>query len=47
MSHTNLKTVPMVESNDHIQSLLDMIAPSVIKFNTDAFICGNTYRCVR
>ena len=23
-----------------------MIAPSVIKFNTDHFICGNTYRCV-
>ena len=26
--------------------ILDMIAPSVIKFNTDHFICGNTYRCV-
>ena len=23
-----------------------MIAPSVIKFNTDHFICGNTWRCV-
>jgi len=23
-----------------------MIAPSVIKFNADHFICGNTYRCV-
>ncbi len=23
-----------------------MIAPSIIKFNTDHFICGNTYRCV-
>ena len=23
-----------------------MIAPSVIKFETDHFICGNTYRCV-
>ncbi|WP_026889873.1 VirB4 family type IV secretion system protein [Lacrimispora aerotolerans] len=29
-----------------IQEFLDMIAPSVIKFNTDHFICGNTYRCV-
>lgn len=23
-----------------------MIAPSIIKFNTDHFICGNTSRCV-
>jgi hypothetical protein len=30
----------------HIQDYLDMISPSVIKFNTDHFICGNTYRCV-
>lgn len=29
-----------------IQEFLDMIAPSVVKFNTDHFICGNTYRCV-
>ena len=30
----------------HIQEFLDMISPSVVKFNTDHFICGNTYRCV-
>ena len=30
----------------HIQEFLDMISPSVIKFFTDYFICGNTYRCV-
>lgn len=29
-----------------IQEFLDMIAPSVVKFNTDHFLCGNTYRCV-
>ena len=29
-----------------IQEFLDMIAPSVVKFNTEHFICGNTYRCV-
>lgn len=29
-----------------IKSFVDMIAPSVIKFQTDSFICGNTYRCV-
>lgn len=23
-----------------------MIAPAIIKFNTDHFICGNIYRCV-
>ena len=35
------------ESEDvHIQEFLDMIAPSIIKFNTDHFICGNTFRCV-
>ena len=25
---------------------LDMIAPGIIQFNTDHYICGNTYRCV-
>ncbi|WP_283608453.1 VirB4 family type IV secretion system protein [Faecalispora anaeroviscerum] len=35
------------QSDDvHIQEFLDMIAPSIIKFNTDHFICGNTFRCV-
>lgn len=29
-----------------IQEFLDMVAPSVIKFETDHFICGNTFRCV-
>lgn len=39
--------VPRVIQKDaHIQEFLDMIAPSVIKFYTDHFICGNTYRCV-
>ena len=31
------------EDNVRIQEFLDMIAPSVIKFETDHFICGNTY----
>lgn len=34
------------EDNVRIQEFLDMIAPPVIKFETDHFICGNTYRCV-
>ncbi|MFR9148637.1 DUF87 domain-containing protein [Hungatella sp.] len=29
-----------------VQEFLDMIAPSVIQFYTDHFICGNTFRCV-
>lgn len=28
------------------KGFLDMIAPSVIKFEVDHFICGNTFRCV-
>lgn len=28
----------------HIQKFLDMISPSVIRFETDHFICENTYR---
>ena len=29
-----------------IHIFLDMIAPSVVQFNPDHFICGNTFRCV-
>ena len=29
-----------------MQEFLDMIAPSVMKFETDYYICGNTFRCV-
>lgn len=29
-----------------IKSFVDMISPSVVKFQTDYFICGNTYRSV-
>jgi type IV secretory pathway VirB4 component len=28
------------------KDFLDMITPSVVKFYTDYFICGNTFRCV-
>ncbi|BAL01676.1 hypothetical protein OBV_44770 [Oscillibacter valericigenes Sjm18-20] len=34
------------QEDTRIQEFLDMIAPSVIKFQTDHFICGNTYSCV-
>ena len=38
------KSVPQEDAK--IKDFLDMIAPGIIKFNTDHFICGNTYRCV-
>ena len=38
--------VPQSTGEPQIKSYLDMIAPSVVKFNTDHFIFGNTYRCV-
>ncbi len=34
------------EINHDTLSFLEMIAPSVIRFNIDHFICGNTYRCI-
>ena len=43
----NRKRTAAQEPEDvRIQEFLDMISPSVIKFNADHFICGNTYRCV-
>jgi hypothetical protein len=46
MTKRNVQTVISSQSDVHIQEFLDMISPSVIKFNTDHFICGNTFRCV-
>ena len=46
MSKNRRKTAVQEPEDVRIQGFLDMIAPSVIKFNTDHFICGNTYRCV-
>lgn len=41
-----LKVQGTSQKDARIQEFLEMISPSVIKFNTDYFICGNTYRCV-
>jgi len=46
MPKANRMNTAVVQEDVRIQEFLDMIAPSVIKFNTDHFICGNTYRCV-
>lgn len=40
------KAAPQNRENSGIKSFLDMIAPSVVKFEPDHFICGNTFRCV-
>ncbi len=45
MSKIRKKEMPEAESA-RIKDFLDMIAPGIIKFNTDHFICGNTYRSV-
>lgn len=36
----------MSEQEAKIKDFLDMISPSIIKFNADHIVCGNTYRCV-
>ena len=46
MRKTRTAQVSELKGDVRIQEFLDMIAPSVIKFETDHFICGNTFRCV-
>ncbi len=45
MRNTNTDQ-PGYPGDIRVQEFLDMIAPLVFKFNTDHFICGNTFRCV-
>lgn len=40
------QTISVSAGEQEVKSFLDMIAPGVIKFFPDHFICGNTYRCV-
>ena len=35
-----------VGEEPYIKDFLDMVAPSVIDFKVDHYLCGNTYRCV-
>lgn len=35
-----------LQEDVRVQEFLDMTAPSIIKFRTDYFICGYTYRSV-
>ena len=31
---------------EKLKSFLDMIAPSIVKFETGYYICGNTFRSI-
>lgn len=42
----NRKEEREIIGSNKIKTYLDMIAPAVVKFNTDHYICGNTFRCV-
>ena len=46
MSKARKKKTVIPAEDAKIKDFLDMIAPGVIKFNVDHFICGNTFRCV-
>ena len=34
------------EETENLKMFLDMIAPSIVKFETGYYICGNTFRCI-
>lgn len=36
---------PDKAAEPRLKDFLDLIAPAAVKFNTDHYICGNTYRC--
>ena len=46
MAKKRVNPAPQSREEVNIKSFLDMIAPSVVSFMPDHFICGNTYRCV-
>lgn len=46
MAKKRVTSTPVSREETNIKSFLDMIAPSVVSFMPDHYICGNTYRCV-
>ena len=46
MARKPKKSAAQMGEEANTKSFLDMIAPSVVSFLPDHFICGNTYRCV-
>lgn len=43
MAKKRVNPAPQSREEVNIKSFLDMIAPSVVSFMPDHFICGNTY----
>ena len=39
------KKVPAKAPEPRVKDFLDLIAPTAVKFNTDHYVCGGTYRC--
>lgn len=39
------KRAPAKSVEPRVKDFLDLIAPTAVKFNTDHYICGGTYRC--
>ena len=46
MKKKHTKAAPTATENIMVKGFLDMIAPSIVKFNVDHYIFGNSYRCV-
>lgn len=46
MAKKRVTSTPVSREETNIKSFLDMIAPSVVSFMPDHYICGSTYRCV-
>lgn len=46
MAKSEKKRMAAPATEPRTKDFLDMVAPSVLKFYTDYFVCGNTFRCV-
>ena len=46
MARKSKKSAAQMGEESNTKSFLNMIAPSLVSFLPDHFICGNTYRCV-
>ena len=46
MSKKKILPEDIAHSEAYVKDFFDMVVPSTIKFNTDHFICGDSYRCV-
>ena len=46
MAKSRKNYLAQMPADAKIKDFLDMVSPSVIQFNVDHYLCGNTYRCV-